>query len=357
VFAGERPFRSELLEPLSAFSNLLAAGRLPHAFARLNFGDAYGALGDVLASKGAGRWRFAPDVGKRTAARLGLDRMGRGLDRLRRENQRGWDQHARVNRAFILSAMERARATDVALVVGGCRAYDVPLGEIARRFARVIVVDVCDELDTWEGIARAVSDPASRGRVSVERFDLTGAYGPFVAEVDAIVARTTTEGDAAREVSEFVSAYDVPASAFRLCRADIEPDFVVSSLVLTQLGLPFRSFVARAFRERGILEPSLAAFACRLEQQHIDALLRIPKLAVLTSDVSEAAVTLGPHGHVLRVGEPRTQLSVEGLSDRIPSAHRPVAHDAWDWLRIVPKRQGAPGASMSVEGLVFERPG
>jgi hypothetical protein len=365
VYAAEVPFRGELLQPLSAFSNLLISGRLPSVFTPLDLGDALGALGEVLASKGAGKWRFDPDVSKRTGARLAIDRMGRGLDRLRRENEIGWEGHARENARFIVSAMDRCPRTDAAVIVGGARAYDVPLAEIARRFARVIVVDICDENDVRNGIRRAVSDPALLTRISVERFDLTGVYNQFVADVASVVARAQSEHEAERRVDELVSSYDVPTEAVRLCRAPIDPDFAVSSMVLTQLGLPFQSFTGRVFQERGfraertksgMLEQSLWAFASRLEQHHIGALLRIPRLAALTSDVSERAVTLGARGEIVGVGEPRTQLSVESLVDRIPRAAAPIAHGSWDWLRIVPKRPGAPGASMSVEGLVLGHP-
>jgi hypothetical protein len=363
VLAGELPFRGELLEPLSAFSNLLASGGLSYGFARQSFGDAWSALGEVAARANA-RWRFDPDLAKRAAARLGVDGMGPSLDRLRRDNQRGWEEHARSNRAFVAAAMQRARATGTAVIVGGCRAYDVPLEDIARRFARVIVVDVCDEHDTREGVGKALTDPALIARVAVERFDLTGAYRPFVTEVDAILARTKNENEAGRAIAEFASSYDVPTADVRLCRADVEPDFVVSSMVLTQLGGAFVPFVARAMRERGLdpkrievaaFEPSLAALSCRLEQHHIAALLNIPKLAVLTSEVGETAVTLAPNGALVPVGERRTQLSVESLVDRLPGESEPVAQGAWDWLRVVPTRPGAAGASMSVEALVLER--
>ncbi len=364
LYAGERPFRGDLLKPLSAFCNLLVSGQLPGAFTRLNLGDACGALGEVLESRSTRRWRFDPDLSKRTAARLGLDRMGRGLDRLQRENQTGWAEHATENMRFISSALERVPQTRTAVIVGGGRAYDIPLGEIVRRFEHVILVDVCEEADVRAAVRRVMTDSVLLGRISVERFDLTGTYNQFVSDVSAIVARAKSQSDAEREVDEFVSEYDVPAAAVRLCRAEMEPDLVVSSMVLTQLGLPFKSFAARAFQERGfgakqdeggMLDQSLSALACRVEQHHVAALLRVPRLAVLTSDISETAATLGPSGEVVRVGEPRTQLSVESLLDRIPSDVELLGHAAWDWLRVVPKRPGAPGASMIVEGVVLKR--
>jgi hypothetical protein len=366
VFAGERPFRGQLLRLLSGFSNMLASGALPPEFSRANFGDACVALGEVLESKGTLRWRFDPDVRKRAAAELGLQRAGPGLDKMQRDNQGGWQRHAQENVRFILSALERVPAAGTAVIAGAARSHDLPLDRIAARFERVIVVDVCEASDTHANAARAISDPAALERVTVERFDLTGSYNQFVSDVGAIVSRAKSESDAEREIDELVSGYDVQQRTVRLCREEVEPDLAVSSMVLTQLGLPFKPFVTRAFRARGfrpervsegVLGESLAALACRVEQQHISALLRVPKLAVLTSDVRESPVTLGPDGELVALGAPRSQLSVPSLSGRIPSRARPLAEAEWDWLRVVPKRPGAPGALMDVEGVVLARSG
>jgi hypothetical protein len=364
VFAGERPFRGELLKPLSAFSNLLASGSLSQELSGSTFGDACDALGEVLAAKGASRWRFEPNVTKRVAAELGLDRAGKGLDQTQRENQSGWQRHASENGRFILSALDGAASGGTAVLVGAARAHDLPLAEIVRHFERVVIVDVCDVADTRSGIARVLSDPALLERITVERFDLTGSYGQFVADVGAVVSRAKSEAEAEREVDELVSAYDVPSHAVRLCGTEVEPDFALSSMVLTQLGLPYKAFVSRAFRARGfgperaregILAESLSALSCRVEQQHIAALLRIPKRAVLTSDVREGAVTLGPNAVLVPLEKPRSQLGVRCLTDRIPSRIKPLAHAAWDWLRVAPKRPGAPGSLMNVEGVALER--
>jgi hypothetical protein len=365
LFAGERPFRGELLKPLSAFANLLASGKLGNEFSRSNLGDACVALGELGRSSGSCRWRFDPDLKNRTAEQLGFDRVGKGLDRVQTDNRIGWQSHAEENVRFILSALSRVQSSNVAVVVGASRSHDLPLDQLAARFARLIVVDVGDVADTHSNAARAIRDPEALRRVSVERFDLTGSYNQFVSEVSDIVSRVRNEAEAEREIDEFVSAYDVPERDVRLCGQDVEPDFVVSSMVLTQLGLPFKHFVARAFRKRGfpdervregVLAESLSALSCRVEQHHVAALLRIPKTSVLTSDTSEGAISLGPKGELIPLERAKPQLSARHLSDRIPSRVRPLAESAWDWLRVVPKRPGERGSLMNVEGVVLERP-
>jgi hypothetical protein len=364
VLAGGQPFRGELFGPLSSFANLCASGNLPGAFSPANLGDACVALGAVLASKGLGRWRFEPALTKRSAEKLGFERVGGGLDRMQRENRSGWEAHASDNASFIRWALERVPHPGTAVVVGAARSHDLPLGELAARFEKVIVVDVCEPADTRAGVKRAIADASALERVAIERFDLTGSYNQFVADAGAIVARAGSEGDAERELDDLVSAYDVDERDVRLCREDVEPDFAVSSMVLTQLGLPYKAFVGRAFRARGfdpervragILGDSLTALSCRVEQQHIAALLRLPKLSVLTSDVREGPVTLRPTGEVVALAPSQSQLSVPTLSDRVPSGVTPLARGEWDWLRVVPRRPGAPGSLMNVEGLVFAR--
>ncbi len=364
LFAAERPFRGELLRPLSAFANLLASGTVARELSRSNFGDACMALGELLQATGSARWRFEPDLRKRTVEELGFDRVARGLDQVQRDNRSGWQTHADENARFILSALERVKSPDVALVVGASRSHDLPLERILARFARVILVDVGAVADTQANAARAITDPEALARVSVERFDLTGSYNQFVSEVGDLIARARGEADAEREVDELVSAYDVPEDAVRLCRAEVEPDFAVSSMVMSQLGLPFKLFVARAFRKRGFrdervsegpLGESLSALSCRVEQHHVAALLRIPKVSVLTSDVREGAVTYGPTGALVPLERAKAQLSVPHLSDRVPSRITPVSEAAWDWLRVVPKRAGDRGSLLSVEGVILER--
>lgn len=364
VFAGARPFRGALLKPLSAFSNLLSSGSAPPGLSSLNLGDAWGALGEVLAEKGAARWRFDPALTPRTATELGLDRAGTGLDETQRENRDGWERHASENARFVLAALERAPRGGTAVLVGAARAHDLPLSELVSHFAHVVIVDVCEVEDIRAGVARAIRDPALLERTTLERFDLTGSYNQFVTDIGGIVARAQDEAEAERNVDEYVSSYDVPADAVRLCESRTEPDFALSSMVLTQLGLPYKAFTARAFRARGfdaarvhdgVLDASLSALSCRVEQHHVAALLRLPKVAVLSSDVREGPVTVGPRGELVGLEPPRSQLAVKRLADRIPSRVEPLATTAWNWLRVVPRRPGARGSLMSVEGVVLGR--
>jgi hypothetical protein len=327
-------------------------------------GDACVALGQLLEARGSARWRFDPDLQPDTAEQLGLERASTGLDRTQSENQWGWRRHARDNVRFILDALEHVPRTSTAVIVGATRSFDLPLATIAARFERVILVDICAADETRANVVTTIADPAARARVSVECFDLTGTYNQFASEVRAIVSGASSEDDAERAIDLFVSSYDVPERAVRLCNAEVEPDLAISSMVLTQLGIPFGPFVANAFRARGfrpervqkgILKESVAVFSSRIEQHHIAALLRVPRLAVLSSDVSQSVVGVGPAPELVLLEPPRLQLGVPSLSGRIPSAVKPLMSGAWDWLRVVPTQSGAPGALMNVEGVVFQR--
>ena len=125
----------------------------------------------------------------------------------------GWKQHGDANAKFILAAADRVARRDLVVVAGGARAYDVPLAELAERFERVVVTDVCAE--AAEETVRQRVPEGRRSRVRVELFDLTGSYNQFVAGVDAAVAGAKNVGDAERALSDLCGTYDTAASVVR----------------------------------------------------------------------------------------------------------------------------------------------
>ena len=132
VLGGKRRFDGTLLKPLAAFAHLLASGELPPGFARLNFGDVMLAVSETMAHDPPG-WKFDSALTPGTAARLGLDTVLMGIDRLANENEAGWKQHAEANARFILAAADSLPRRERVVIAGGARAYDVPLAELAPR--------------------------------------------------------------------------------------------------------------------------------------------------------------------------------------------------------------------------------
>ncbi|HEV8248326.1 MAG TPA: hypothetical protein VGP93_21265, partial [Polyangiaceae bacterium] len=323
VLAGKRVLDGSLLQPLAAFSGLLARGKLPFEFRRSNFGDALLAVEEARVTSAAPRWDFVPSFSERTAERLGFDALPQGIDQIERGNRAGWQAHAEENKRFILAAAEQASPAGYAVVVGAARAYDLPLAEIAARFPRLILTDL--SLQAMEETVRQHVPEALRERVTLERYDLTGSSEQFVRELDAAVAGAKSLALAERALLELCTSYDTPASLARLCSAPDAASFAVSSMVLSQLGVGYKAYAARCFRERGWdeqralqapLEPALSLLGCYVEQHHVQALLDQAALAVLTSDVNASDVRALADGTVEPQGEPLEQLSVERLHER-----------------------------------------
>jgi hypothetical protein len=360
VLAGKRRFDGALLKPLAAFSHLLSSGQLPPGFAQLNFGDAILAVSEVMAHDSP-RWPFDPALGPPVAAKLGFDAVIAGIDRLEQENRAGWKQHADANAKFILDAALRAPRHDLVVICGGARAYDVPLGELAERFERIVVTDV--SAAAAEQTVRDRVPQARRARVRVELFDLTGSYNRFVAGVDAALGQAKTVSEAERELAELCSSYDTPASAARLSSIVAQADLAVSSMVLSQLGVGYKAYMTDRFAQRGWdrarvksapLEPALSTLGSLVEQHHIAALLAHSQLAVITSDVSASVTVARPDGSIEKKGEPQEQLSVEALCDRIPGRAEIVADASWEWPRVVASKK-AVGMTMRVDAIVMRR--
>lgn len=295
------------------------------------------------------------------AERLGFDAVLTGIDRLEQENQAGWQQHGEASSRFILAAADRASRRDLVVVAGGARAYDVPLAELADRFERVVVTDV--SAGAAEATVRAHVSERRHSRVRVERFDLTGSYNPFVAGVDAAMEKARNVGDAERAIVDFCTTYDTPSSAVRLSSESEQADLAVSCMVLSQLGVAFKSYVEKCFGERAWdrgrvkrapLEPALSTLGCLVEQHHVAALLGHSSLAVLVSDVSASVVVARADGSIEPKGEPQEQLSVEALCDRIPGRTEIVADASWEWPRVLPHRK-TTGMTMRVDAVAMRR--
>jgi hypothetical protein len=362
VLASKRRFDGALLKPLAAFAHLLSSGQLPPGFARLNLGDAIMAVSEVTAHE-APRWSFDPALAPTVAARLGYDDVISGIDRLELENRAGWKQHGEANARFILAAADRVPRRDLVVIAGGARCYDVPLAELAERFERVVVTDVC--AGAAEEMVRERVSESRRARVRTELFDLTGSYNQFVSGVDAAVERAKNIGEAERAIVELCGTFDTPSSAARLSSETAEADLAVSSMVLSQLGVAYKSYVAQRFAERGFarekvkqppLELALSALGSMVEQHHIAALLAQSKLAVLTSDVSASALVARSDGSIEPKGEPQEQLSVDALCDRIPGRTEIVADASWEWPRVLPDRK-TTGMTMRVDAITMRRRG
>jgi hypothetical protein len=323
-----------LLEPLAAFTNLLQSAQLPTEFGDDSFGDALLAIEEAhaeLRQEAEQRWEFSPEPAPHQLAALG--------DFERQATEPSSDtEHVRKLRACVLDAAGAARPGAV-VVVGALGCGDLPLAELATRFERLTLNDLnLTELEAL--VRRAVPEPL-RGRVRLERYDLTGSASAFVEGVASAVEAAPGLEQARAALDLLLQSYDVGAGSAGLSAAEEKADLAVSAMVLSELGRGYAACVKRQLAAPGWLQANggqapvlsgLELLSRLLEQHHIHALLRRAASAVLVSTVSELALTADGQP----VGTPRDLLGVEHLGERLPKMARVSDERRWEWRRTLP---------------------
>lgn len=220
------------------------------------------------------RWRTDSP---RWARQLGLAREHFAIAGRHDRVRSAWAPHLRASREAILAAAERCPKRERALVIGAGDCLDVPVEELAQRFATVTLADVV--------VSAAAKDWAKRlpGRVRCAQWDATGALARLA------------------EVRDVISAHDVPklfAEADPGPPPGGEPDFVVSANCLSQLGLVPAHSLPAAEKDKG-LPDRCAKVAAR---RHLDWLAE-RRGAVRVLLVDAARLDLAPDGVTVRKTE------------------------------------------------------
>jgi hypothetical protein len=333
VLKAERLFDASLLEPLAAFTNLLQSAQLPPDFGDYSFGDALLAIEEShaeLRQAAEQRWEFAPELTDEAAAGLS--------DFVAAPAPASAPEHAGKLRRFVLDAAQQVEP-GAALVVGALACPDLPLAELAARFARLTLNDL--DLPRLEELVRTAIPEPLRARVKLERYDATGSYVAFAQRVKDTVDGAGGPAQAEQALVSLLESYDVGAGSAGLSVAEEKPDLAVSAMLLPELGAGYAKCIGSALSARGWdpgaahrppLQPSLLLLRCLIAQHHIHALLRRAKAAVLVSAVSEVELRPGP-GKATPVGEPADLLLVERLEERLPEIAQVKAEQSWEWQR------------------------
>lgn len=270
---------------------------------------------------------------------LGFAEASAGISRTQRENREGWWAHARHSKAFILDAAGRVPRPRLAAVLGAGKAYDLPLEELARRFERLILVDI--DAAALEETRKAT---IRGGTVELRPMDLTGVTGGLARGIEAAL--------------DSASPQTALAALCRSCRLAAPPrflregeraDLIVSAMVLSQLGLQPKLAAKRLYEARfgkafddAMGEP-WNELELRLQQDHIDALADQAELAVLTSDVVHQSGA-----------ESWSVIGADRLQKRLPAFLRVVMQQEWSWPRIR-AAQGREAVRTQVAALLLER--
>jgi hypothetical protein len=270
-------------------------------------------------------------------------------------------RHRIETRRLVLRAAEQV-APARALVLGAGQCAEIPLAEIAARFARVTLNDIAREpLET----ALAGVDAASRTKITLHVEDLTGV-------VERLFGRIRERIASARDAAAASAAMSRLLDARRRRRPAIAGpfDLVIASCVLSQLQFSLtrrcdelfeRRFPGqlRTLRDSPPWKAGLRKLTPRMKAAFLGDLewLTAPGgLIVLSDTVQVCFVAQTAEGRWKTLGTFRTLRATSRLKDVLDERFHILDEAHWKWVRSAPSGPGKPGRFYDVEGLVI-RPG
>jgi hypothetical protein len=353
-------WREEQFDHLMTFGRAMyqLAGRAPDC----NVGDLLAVLAARPRAGAAEGWSFEPAVDREAFAKLAFRETSLGISGAQRENREGWWAHGQKNRGFIEQVAAGCAGRALAVVFGAGRAFDLPLGTLARSFDRLVLVDI-DGAALDETISSTFKDAGLRARVEARVMDLTGINGTLVRRLDEILDGPGSADEVEARVAALCRSYHLDQLPALLPDGE-RPDLLVESCVLTQLAWPQRTYAERRYDQRFGPMPQAremhwstawAELGLCIQQDHIQALAGAAALLVLTSDVVSHITALDRSGQERPTGRDILPLGVQSLRERIPKAFATGQHAAWTWNRYRAGKRGE-GSVMDVEGLELREP-
>lgn len=247
-----------------------------------------------------------------------------------------------------------------ALVLGAEASPEVPVAALAARFEGVVLLD--QDASAGPGSEPVESDSRSGSTLLRRYADLTGVTGPFLDQVDRILA--TADPDAAVESIAALADATNPV-VFRL---DSRFDLVVASGVLYKLhteaaNRTLERFTARfpahlpRFRESPRWFQAMHGLARRMETALVDSLLDLvePQGRIFLSECIQGCfLHRAPGDQCLTDGMYRMTRTLE-LSDYFDARFRVVERGRWVWLIPPGPEPGQIGRLFKVQGLILAR--
>ena len=362
VMRGEQALSPGQIEVLVAFAHtMFLVGQKAPEVPGCVLGDALTAL-SALGTNASERWpwQWNPALEAEAFTKLEFSQTSAGIAKAQRGNREGWWAHAKRNRAFIEEAVSGCAQRELAVVLGAGQAFDLPLPELARDFARLLLVDI-DEAALDATISSAFKDPGLRAKVEARVLDLSGINGQLVRAVEQALGRSGGADEIAAELSHLCQSYWLPERP-RLLGADEHADLLISDLLLSQIAWPQRVYALRLYEQRfGKLEGEAERrwivpwweFELRVQQDHISSLAGAAERLVLCSDVISRPTLLDAAGIERESGQKTFALGVSSLLERIPRSFEVEQHAEWQWSRYRADKRGAPGSRMDVEGVLL----
>ncbi len=361
VLAGSRARTEEDLELFVTFAQAMyRVGQMDASTPQLNLGDVLTTLA-LVPHPGEVPWTYDTRIDADAFAKLRFHETSSGLADTRRKNRKGWEAHAKKNRAFIEDVVRQTQGREVAVVLGAGHAFDLPLVELARKFEKLVLVDI--DAEALNATVRGVlKDPGLRARAELRLLDLTGVNGQFVQRVDEAVAAADNAVEARDRIEALCWTYRIAPP--RLLPQEEHADLLVSSCVLSQVSWPHRVYARRVYEQRfGALPSALelrwarhfTSLELRLQQDHLTSLAGVAEQVALTSDVVSHSTVLDTSGVECRSGRPIPILGAQSLLERVPKLFQVEHHASWLWgFAKVARTRG--GLWKDVEGARLTRP-
>ena len=153
-----------------------------------------------------------------------------------------WQSHLEASRDRILRAADLARGSEVATVLGSGTGMEIPLAELARRFDRLILVD----LDGSSMVQSLHQVPLHlRAKIDLKVIDVTSFASLLIERIEHAAETSSSAGEAFERFGSILDGLGIGKVA-ELPRSDL----VVSSLLLSEIPrYPF-SYAARAIETR-----------------------------------------------------------------------------------------------------------
>jgi hypothetical protein len=264
----------------------------------------------------------------------------------------------------LLRGAERAAGAR-AVVVGAGKLYDIPLRKLAKRFERLLLVDI-DATALAQSVEQADLEPELNARLSLVQADVTGINDVFLEGARAALA-LTDEVEVYAALLRLLHEYrvDEPPRLFPEGATEGPLDFACSSMVLSQLATPLTQYLEERFATRfpasertqaAEFQLSLGQFAHRLQLAHVRSLLTSAPCIALTSDITDQYTALDGRGNVVYAAARLPLLGAPSLEALVPRLQaRNVLSAEWQWRHVVPTRSKPRGRTVQVAGVVVER--
>ena len=168
---------------------------------------------------------------------------GRNISAAELEYDRYWRPHIEKSRQAVLEAAELVGEAGTALVLGAGKCREIPLEGLARKFDRVVLVDL--DGPSMRAAVATLSEEL-QAKIEVRVSDVTSFAQPLMEATSRIVEEAQSADEAFLELGTLYREMDSPRRYPELPRADL----VVSSLVLSELARYPRTYTAQLVKEK-----------------------------------------------------------------------------------------------------------